>query len=200
MVPPVSSSRTGNPNTAIVGVVVAGGSSSRFGSDKALAKLGGSTLVERALVTLRAVCSEVVVADAGRELLRGVESVADGPGSGPAAAILGAARQRPERPLLVLACDLPLVTVALLERIAAIAAGDWVLPRHAGGVEPLCALYRARAIDALDLHRLEDAGLDVRYLEPEAIADLGDARSLFANVNRPDDLLRLERGGVRSRD
>jgi molybdopterin-guanine dinucleotide biosynthesis protein A len=202
MIPPVSSSKTQNPSTPIVGVVVAGGASSRFGSDKALAKLGGRSLVERAFTTLRALCSEVIVADAGRGLVAGADSVADGPGSGPAAAILGAALHRRDRSLLVLACDLPLVPLALLDRIAGVDGGDWVLPRHGGGVEPLCALWRPRAIDALSrqvdrgelaLHRLEREGLDVRYLDADAVADLGDPRELFANVNSPDDLRRLER-------
>jgi molybdopterin-guanine dinucleotide biosynthesis protein A len=201
MAPPVESSKTQNPNTAIVGVVVAGGASSRFGSDKALAILDGETLVERAHRTLRGVCAEIVVADAGRGLLTGVDSVPDGIGPGPIAAILGAARHRPGRSLLVLACDLPRVTAALLHRIAAVPA-DWVVPRHAGGLEPLCALYRPKAVAALAgnadrgvvaLHRLADAAIDVHYLDAGAMADLGDPRDLFANVNTPEDLGRITR-------
>jgi molybdopterin-guanine dinucleotide biosynthesis protein A len=199
MVPPVESSKTRDPNTAIVGVVVAGGASSRFGSDKALAMLDGETLIERALRTVREVCEESVVADAGRRLAGGEDSVPDGSGQGPIAAVLGAARSRPGRALLVLACDLPLVPAALLRRIAG-EAGDWVVPRHAGGLEPLCALYRPAALAALAanarrgvnaLHRLADAAIDVRYLDADSFADLGDARRLFANVNTPDDLRSL---------
>src|SRR5262245_30199836 len=145
MVPPESSSKTRDASTPLAGVVVAGGASSRFGSDKALAILDGLTLVERAWRALGAVCVDVVVASAGRVLLRSALHVADGPGQGPAAAVLGAAAQRPGHALLVLACDLPRVPVALLERIVA-TSGDWVAPRHAGGVEPLCALYRERAL------------------------------------------------------
>ena len=132
MAPPVESSKTRNASTPLVGVVVAGGASSRFGSDKALAVLDGETLVERAHRALREVCDEVIVADAGRGILAGVESVPDGPGHGPIAAVLGAARRRPGRALLVLACDLPRVPVALLRRIVH-ESGDWVVPRHAGG-------------------------------------------------------------------
>jgi len=148
------------------------------------------------------VCDDVVVASAGRVLVTGAEHVPDGEGQGPAAAILGAAAHRPGRALLVLACDLPRVPVALLERIAA-TPGDWVVPRHPGGLEPLCALYRPRAVTALAaqvargdlaLHRLAgDGELAVRYLDPEAIADLGDPRQLFANVNSVADLERLSR-------
>lgn len=49
----------------ILGVVLAGGKSSRFGSDKALAELGGRTLLARAVDGLAGLCDTVVIA--GRE-------------------------------------------------------------------------------------------------------------------------------------
>ncbi len=49
----------------ILGVVLAGGQSTRFGSDKALAELDGQTLLARAVAALSASCSKVVIA--GRE-------------------------------------------------------------------------------------------------------------------------------------
>jgi molybdopterin-guanine dinucleotide biosynthesis protein A len=49
----------------ILGAVLAGGRSTRFGSDKALAVLGGETLLARAVGCLRGQCDDVVVV--GRE-------------------------------------------------------------------------------------------------------------------------------------
>ena len=49
----------------ILGVVLAGGNSSRFGSDKAMAELGGRTLLSRAVDSLSGWCEYVVIA--GRE-------------------------------------------------------------------------------------------------------------------------------------
>ena len=49
----------------ILGVVLAGGQSSRFGSDKALAELDGHTLLARAVDALSGYCEYVVIA--GRE-------------------------------------------------------------------------------------------------------------------------------------
>ena len=46
----------------ILGVVLAGGNSTRFGSDKALAELGGHTLLNRAFDTLTGFCELVVIA------------------------------------------------------------------------------------------------------------------------------------------
>ncbi|MFM9935072.1 MAG: molybdenum cofactor guanylyltransferase [Novosphingobium sp.] len=45
----------------ILGAVLAGGRSSRFGSDKALAELGGRTLLARAVATLESLCDAVIV-------------------------------------------------------------------------------------------------------------------------------------------
>lgn len=49
----------------ILGAVLAGGRSSRFGSDKALAELGGHTLLALAVDALSGLCDHVIVA--GRE-------------------------------------------------------------------------------------------------------------------------------------
>ncbi|MFA7596021.1 MAG: molybdenum cofactor guanylyltransferase [Novosphingobium sp.] len=49
----------------ILGLVLAGGRSSRFGSDKALAELNGQTLISRAIENLSGWCEQVIIA--GRE-------------------------------------------------------------------------------------------------------------------------------------
>ncbi len=105
----------------VVGIILAGGASSRMGRDKAVLDVHGETLAARAARRLRGVCAEVAVADGSRGLLPGMRSLADGAGRGPAAGILGAAREWPGQPLLILACDLPAVPAALLAALAALA-------------------------------------------------------------------------------
>ncbi len=191
----------------VVGVVLAGGASRRMGSDKARLEIGGETLAARAARCLGAVCPRVVVADGGRRLLPDLQSVPDGPGAGPAAGILGAARAWPGHPLLALACDLPAVPAALLGELVALgrpgssgAAADWAVPRWERGVEPLAALYQPGAIAALAaavergmlaLHRLADAApLRVHYLEGEPLQRFGPPGQVFLNLNTPADLER----------
>lgn len=193
---------------APVGVVLAGGASSRMGRDKATLEVGGRTLAARAAERLARVCAEVVVADRGRGLVPGVRSVADGPGRGPAAGLLGAARAVPGRPLVALACDLPAVPEALLaalatpgESRAGWAAADLVIPRSERGFEPLVARYGPRALAALEeqvaageyaprflLGRRDLAAVVVEGAE---LAGFGDPEAFLANLNAPEDLARV---------
>ena len=188
----------------IVGVVLAGGGSRRLGHDKTRLMIDGETLVERAARILAAVCREVVVADAGRGGAS-FASVADGPGAGPAAGILGAAQAFPDASLLVLACDLPLVPESLLAELAERlrCGADLVIPRSERGLEPLCAAYGPRALrrlgervagGALALHPLAaGAELDVSQVSGEELARHGSPTLFLLNVNRPEDLEALDR-------
>jgi molybdopterin-guanine dinucleotide biosynthesis protein A len=181
-----------------VGVVLAGGESRRMGRDKTTLPAPGGSLPARAALRLAAVCPEVVLADRGRGLLPELRSLGDGPGSGPAAGILGAALQFPGRSLLVLAGDLPEVPETLLRELARPSGFDWVVPRWQGRIEPLCALYRPPALAALADHvergilapqRLAAApGLSVRYLGSELLARFGDPLQMFVNLNTPEEL------------
>ncbi len=198
----------------IYGLLLAGGASSRLGRDKAPLLIPGSALsfAENARRRLEEAGLPVLVAARSRErgalLLPGCPAVEDGAGRGPAAALLGAHAAFPEAAFLALACDLPMVPPPLLRHLATL-AGDWVVPAWQDAaepegerqIEPLCALYRPRAlaglarrVDAgrLDLHGLAgESGLAIRYLDAEALAAFGEPRKIFANVNRPHDLAAL---------
>lgn len=195
----------------IVGVVLTGGKSRRMGRDKAALRIAGEGLRERAVRLLSSMSEEVLLAAGGEShdsLASGMaedspERVPDAPGKGPAAGILGAAAARPGQSLLVLACDMPRVNVALLRSLTAV-AGDWVVPRWRGSLEPLCALYRPPALLALasrvaaGAYGLQALGLAkelrVRYFEGTELSLLGEPSHLFFNVNTPRDLAILRLG------
>jgi len=191
-------------SSGVVGVVLAGGESRRMGRDKATLATSRGSLPGLAALRLAAVCPEVALADGGRQLVPELRSVADGPGSGPAAGILGAAAAYPGRSLLVLACDLPEVPEALLAELARPSGFDWVVPRWQGRIEPLVALYRPPALAALaDLvsrgslapQRLAEVpGLSVRYLPGALLVRFGAPERMFRNLNTPEELARWEAG------
>jgi molybdopterin-guanine dinucleotide biosynthesis protein A len=183
-----------------LGLVLAGGRSRRFGSDKALEPYRDTHLAGWAAQRLASCTAEVVVADGGKNLVPPYASVADGPGAGPAAALLGGAAARPGASWLVLACDLPQIPTELLRFLVEQGASgaEAVVPYLGSRPEPLCALYGPRALSLLSrrvlagqlaLHSwLEEKEMSLLRLEEKELRRFGDPRELFFNVNRPEDL------------
>jgi molybdopterin-guanine dinucleotide biosynthesis protein A len=179
-------------------VVLAGGESRRFGSNKALALLGGRRLVDRVLNALAAVCDEVIVV--GGDPLPDLEArhVRDEvPGQGPLGGLVTAFRSTGAPSVLLAGCDLPLVHPDLLRALVTRAAGwDAVVPVSGGHLHALCALYARSCIslaeDALARgeRRMHIFLAGVRALRLPA-GELPHPESL-ANVNTPRDLAELE--------
>lgn len=128
------------------GAVLAGGASSRFGSDKALAEVEGRTLLDRAIAGLRAQCDAVVVV--GRERA-GLTTVADWPraGMGPVAGIAAALRHaEAEGADEVLTCGVDVVDVPLdLARLLS-PGPSFVTDNPVVGLWPASAAAQASAI------------------------------------------------------
>ena len=110
-------------SNSTLGVVLAGGNSSRMGQDKATLKLAsGETFLERAIANLAQACRSVAVS--GRAVDRAdVFSIADlKPQLGPAMAVWSAvqfAKERGFEAVLVVPVDMPLVDAACLRRLVA---------------------------------------------------------------------------------
>jgi molybdopterin-guanine dinucleotide biosynthesis protein A len=182
--------------------VLAGGLSSRMGTDKAFLELDGRTLLDRALDLLHALTPEArIVGPASKFAAFGpvVEDVY--PGRGPLAGIHAALSSSATGVNLMLAVDLPFVTESLLRFIVeqARASGAVVtVPRIAGGFQPLCAAYRP-AFALLGQHALEagrnkiDALFAVtttRILEEPELERFAFRAAMFENLNTPEDLRR----------
>ena len=176
----------------LLGAVLAGGESRRFGRDKAAAIVAGKSLVVRAAETLEEVFEHVVIVSSRAATTGRWGHVPDRrPGAGPLAGIEAALMESRALGLqgaFVLACDLPLVDAASVRRVLG-AAGDAAAcaPDREGSpaIEPLCAVYRLSSLpvvrDALDRGR--------RSVH-ETFAAVGGATislpgALFLNVNAP---------------
>ena len=186
----------------LAGVVLSGGGAARFGgADKASMEVGGTTLLERALLALAEVPDVVVVGDelpTGRPVSFLRE---DPPGGGPAAGLLAGLAGFPGLPRLVavLAVDMPLVTVATVRRLVLLAAEDGaLLVDESGRRQYLCAVYRSEALLAAAPPLEEQRGLSMRKLV--AHLDLAEVPALAGeahDVDTWDDLreLRVRLGG-----
>jgi molybdopterin-guanine dinucleotide biosynthesis protein A len=146
----------------LCGVVVCGGASRRFGSDKALALVDGTTLLERTLGVLEQRCNHVFAATGVAPrytaiLAARAQVVLDrapdiGPLAGLEAALAAAARVTGATHLLAVACDLPNLDTATLDRLverAQASDAHAVLWRDEGGEHPLLACYRVDVLPAV---------------------------------------------------
>ena len=135
------------------GFVLAGGRSSRMGRDKALLPLGDSTLVEQVAARIRAATGNVtLIGPPERYGGLGHPVVGDlVEGCGPLGGVYTALSITSADWNLVVACDMPGLTVEFLERLLAAgeAAGlDCLVPQTSSGLEPLCAVYHRRCLAA----------------------------------------------------
>lgn len=169
----------------VLGAVLAGGRSSRFGSDKALALHDGLPLIRHAIDALASQCEAVVVV--GRDY-PGVTSIPDWPvpDCGPLGGLAGVFRHALETGNdYVLTCGVDSYGLPsdLLERLSP-------APGFAAS-QPVLGLWPAAAAGTLEQMFNEDR------LSVFAFAERIGARPVKlaiepANVNTPDDLARLE--------
>lgn len=101
---------------SLLGAVLAGGRSSRFGSDKGSATLGDRSLVEHATAAIRPYVDELVVIGTRYGGLPDLPRPGLGPLGGIAAALDHAAA-RGFRCVLTIGCDMPIVPPILLEAL-----------------------------------------------------------------------------------
>ena len=134
--------------------MLAGGRSSRFGSDKALADLDGRSLIARVIEQLVRRFQEVLISAADSECygFLGVPVIADRlPGAGPLAGIECAVESARFDTVFVVACDVPVIEMSVVELLLAAAAdADVAAPVFDGRhPEPLFAVYRRSALPAI---------------------------------------------------
>jgi molybdenum cofactor guanylyltransferase len=188
--------------TTTLGAVLAGGAGTRLGGAKATAELAGRALIEYPLAALAAAGIEAVVVAKGEtelpELAVPVLTEPEEPRH-PLLGIVTGLRHAAGRPLLAVACDLPLLTPALLAELAA-APEPLVLAAPGGEPQPLLGLYSPALLPELEaaLARREPMRRTVASLSPRLLADrdlarFGEPAELLLNVN---DFSDLERAGV----
>jgi molybdenum cofactor guanylyltransferase len=176
------------------GYVLVGGRSLRMGQDKAFLPYRGLALARWIAEEVLAACGSVsLVGDPEIYSALALPVVPDmRSGAGPLGGLEAALSTSSAEWNLIVACDLPGVSRGLFARLieaAGDAGKDALVPRHQDGfIEPLCAVYHARilpavqrAIDSncLKMHDMI-ASLDVAWWPvPEP--------GCFDNVNTPDE-------------
>ena len=184
----------------VAGMLLTGGTSRRMGVDKATMLVDGERAAPRLAGLLLSVADPVVEVGPGHTTLG---AVAEQPsGSGPVVAVAAGwralRRTGGRRPVLTLACDLPLMTRGLLRWLADRPGDGSVVPVVTGRPQPLCARWSPADLDRMD--GLVAAGarafktmyqaLDVSFADEDewrAAARPAD----FSDTDSPEDLQRL---------
>ncbi len=136
--------------------VLAGGASRRFGTDKAMIRLcpNGRTLLELVADLGRDIAEDVFVVGHSRyaSVVPDLRIVPDErPGEGPLAGIKTALESTPASHVLVLACDMPCLSRALLQwMVDSISGRDVSMPRTQDGRwHPMPAIYGRTALPGI---------------------------------------------------
>ena len=188
-----------------LGYVQAGGASRRFGTDKALAELGGKTILAQTTELVASVCSEVfIVAAEGKYPGARAPLRADRwPGQGPLGGILTALQSSAQRSAesiwnLIVSCDMPFLTRDWLEFLcqrAERSGAQVAVAESANGLEPLCACWKTTSMPSVQaafdsgVRKVTDAmkRLPMEVLDVSVWKRFDTKGRLFWNINTPAD-------------
>ncbi|MFZ0638242.1 MAG: molybdenum cofactor guanylyltransferase [Candidatus Acidiferrales bacterium] len=178
--------------------VLAGGRSSRMGRAKGLLPFAGKPLaVHSARLVEFAGEPPMIIGPPGEYGGFGFRVIGDDRANlGPLGGICTALRVATRGWNLIVGCDLPFLTREWLEFLisrAMTSAADVVIPVNERGYEPLCAMYRQRAHEAIaaalerGVRKITDAlaELTLAPIAPAEWKGFDPRGQLFKNVNTP---------------
>jgi len=191
------------PEKDITGVILAGGRSSRYGSNKALVKIEGIPLIERVATVMQSLFEHVFLitntpdeyAYLGfpmyEDLIKGL---------GPLGGIYTAMTAIPNSGGFFVPCDMPFLNPYLIRHMVEIRENyDAVVPRISENIEALHAFYSNRCLPAVKklIDRREYQifrffpEVSVRYVEEAEIRGFDSQLRSLLNINWPEEAKEL---------
>lgn len=186
----------------IGGLILAGGRSSRFGTDKAFELLKGKPLLEYVLDALSPVAGALfIVADSSERFApfadRSSILVDELPGLGPLGGLSTGLKASPDDFNFVAPCDTPFINPQLVSYMLKQASGsDALVPRSLGRLHTVNAVYSKKCLPAIEeslesgLFRISSIfdKIRVSYLDDGVIKEFDADRRSFFNVNTRQDM------------
>ena len=187
----------------VTGVILVGGKSSRFGSNKALAEMEGIKLIDRAALTMGRIFSNIILSSntpdeysylnlpVYKDLIKDL---------GPIGGIYTALKSIHNNAAFFVACDMPFLNEKLIRHMVDASAGyDVVVPRMDWKIEALHSLYTKKCIpfieESISLNDYKTMNIfkkvNTRYIEEEELKKYDPKLESFININRPHELIEL---------
>ncbi|MBM2829197.1 MAG: formate dehydrogenase family accessory protein FdhD [Actinobacteria bacterium] len=184
-------------------VILAGGASSRMGSNKALLPYEGGRFVEAIHRQMTALFGKVILVTNTPELFeflpcRKVKDII--PGMGALSGIHSGLFHSDDPHIFVVACDMPHLIPGLIRHLASQAEGnDVVVPEGPTGLEPLHAVYGKSALKAVEEALNAGKGRIVSFFDKvkvrkaacEEVSRFDPAFRSFRNINTPEEYFRF---------
>jgi molybdenum cofactor guanylyltransferase len=140
-----------NSDITYSGAILAGGKSSRFGTDKGLVLFKGKPLIEHVIEQLNQVCDELFIISnqPGYEYLNLPVYKDIIPDAGPLGGLHSALLNSSNTHCLLVACDMPFINQPLLGKLFNFSNYEAVIPVCNGYVEPLCGVYQQSVLNII---------------------------------------------------
>lgn len=190
----------------LTAIILAGGKSSRIGSDKdkAILKLNGKHLIDIVISKLKRIVGDNIIIVGPPEKYPSYKQVVPDLFNqrGLLVGLYSGLKSSASRYNLVVGCDMPFLKVELLQYMRdKMDSNDIIIPRYAKSyIEPLCAIYSKDCLSVME--RNIEAGilsirrifpyLKVRYIEEKEIKRVDSELNSFFNINYKEDFIRAE--------
>ncbi|MCB0463530.1 MAG: molybdenum cofactor guanylyltransferase [Flavobacteriaceae bacterium] len=179
----------------ITGIVLAGGKSSRMGSDKGLLKMNGKTFVEHVIEAMKPLVDEIVIVSNNPEydqfgFYRVEDDIKD---SGPLAGLYSGLKHSKTNYNLVLSCDIPMIKTEILKKLVEADYENYEVTQveSHNKTMPLIAIYQKQCMHkCLELLQQGERRLRVavNQLKTKTISIDSELDPFVKNVNTKEDL------------
>jgi len=179
----------------ITGIVLAGGKSSRMGSDKGLIKIDNKTFVENVIAAMEPLVNEIIIVSNNPEydqfgFYRVEDEIKD---SGPLAGLYSGLKYSNSEFNLVLSCDIPIIKTEILEKLIEVDYKNYEVTQieSHNKTMPLIAIYQKQCMHkCLELLQQDERRLRVavNQLKTKTIVIDSEYDPFVKNVNNKEDL------------
>ena len=197
--------KTDQPLAGVTGVILAGGQSSRMGSNKALLPYRGGRFIESIQRHMSGLFDELLLVTNTPEqyAFLGCRMVPDlYPGMGALAGLHAGLYHSRTPHIFAMACDMPYLNESLIRALLARQhQADVVIPESRDGLEPLHAVYGQGCLPAMEQAILSGRRrivsffphIRVHTFASDHVATIDSDFSSFSNINTPADYFDLRR-------